>query len=135
MPHIKLKYKENLNVESCHVPTDTVLHTDAPLDNQGLGRSFSPTDLLAAAYASCMLTIIGIFCREHNLSFTDLTAEVRKHMSSNPRRVGELDIVIVCSGMQWSEKDILKMERAAKNCPVALSLHPDTKVNIDFKYF
>jgi putative redox protein len=134
MPHIKLKYRENLNVESTHVPTNTVLQTDAPLDNQGLGRSFSPTDLLATAYASCMLTIIGIFCRENNLVFTDLTADVKKHMSSNPRRVGELDVQIAFTGVNWSDKDILKMERAAKNCPVALSLHPDTKVNIEFKY-
>lgn len=134
MPHIKLKYQENLNVESCHVQSQTLLQTDAPIDNNGLGRSFSPTDLLATSYASCMLTIIGIFCDDNNLTFTELTAEAKKHMSSNPRRVDELDVEITFSGVNWSDKDVIKMERAAKNCPVALSLHPETKVNIEFNY-
>ena len=96
-----VKYLGGLRTECTHLQSGTVIHTDAPTDNHGKGEKFSPTDLVATAYASCMLTIIGIYCNEHGYSFENGSATVTKIMTPPPRRIGKLVIDMDLSGNGW----------------------------------
>ena len=91
MNQIKVKYTGDLRTESMHVASGTVIKTDAPKDNQGLGRKFSPTDLVASALGSCLLTIMGIVAKRHNIDMTGSYVNVEKKMDENPRRISQID--------------------------------------------
>ena len=134
MATAKVTYTGNLRNTCTHVKSGTEFITDAPLDNKGKGESFSPTDLVATAYISCMMTIIGIYCQEHGLDFSHGEGTVEKIMVSNPRRIGQLIIELNLSNNGWSEKECLKIERAAKTCPVALSVSSDMEILLTFKF-
>lgn len=127
-------YVGNLRISSTHNKSGTVIETDAPVDNHGKGTRFSPTDLLSTAYMNCMITIMGIYCDNHDLKFEHCEGEVEKIMLSNPRRVGGLNITLDLSNNGWSEQEKRKVEAAGRACPVAQSVHPDMEVNIEFKY-
>ena len=129
---IKTKYLGELRCESLHVKSGQVITTDAPLDNKGKGEAFSPTDLLAASLATCMLTIMGIAANNNSLNIDDATCEVTKVMNANPRKVAEIIIEFKFPQNNFSDlqKEILK--NAAYSCPVALSLHPDLKKTVNF---
>src|SRR5690554_5940862 len=127
-------YVGNLRISSTHTPSGTVIETDAPVDNNGKGTRFSPTDLMATAYLNCMMTIIGIYCDNHNLQFEHCEGAVEKIMASNPRRIGQLNITLDLSNNGWDEKEKSKIEAAARACPVAQSAHPDMIININFNY-
>ncbi len=109
----------------------TEMLSDAPLDNNGKGEAFSPTDTVANALASCMMTIMGIKARDMEININDSTAEVTKIMNAEPRRIGAIEIVFEMKGTT-DEKSKTILERAAMTCPVAKSLHPDLKQIIDF---
>lgn len=130
----KVAYTGNLRTTCTHVKSGTEIITDAPIDNQGKGESFSPTDLLATAYVACMLTIIGIYCQEHGVDFSHGQGTVEKIMVSHPRRIGQLIIEMNLSNNGWSEKECLKIERVAKTCPVALSVSSDMEIILTFKF-
>lgn len=134
MATITLNYMGQLRTEVIHVKSDTKLITDAPTDNQGKGESFSPTDLLCVSLATCMLTIMGISIQNHNMRIGEITSEVTKHMSSNPRRVSGIDIVFSFTNHVLSEKEKSVLKIAAETCPVALSISNNTAVNLSFKW-
>lgn len=129
----KVIYRGDLRTECEHLQSGNKMITDAPLDNQGKGEAFSPTDTVATALASCMLTIMGIKARDMSLDIKNSYAEVVKTMASNPRRISRIDInFYLPSGL--GEKDKTILENAAKTCPVIYSLHPDIEKEITFNY-
>jgi uncharacterized OsmC-like protein len=124
----EIKYLGNLRTECHHLASGTIIETDAPVDNKGKGERFSPTDLVATAYASCMLTIMGIYCNEHGIEMNTGIARVQKIMEANPRRIGKLIIEMDFSGNNWSELEAEKVLRAGKACPVAKTLGDNVEV-------
>ena len=128
-------YEGNLRTVATHLQSGTVIETDAPLDNQGKGERFSPSDLVATALGTCMLTIMGIKARDANVDLTGTKVEITKIMAANPRRIGEIKVVIKFSeNVQADEKQRTILERAAMTCPVFESLHPDMKKDVEFKW-
>ena len=117
-----------------HLHSGNEVITDAPLDNQGLAQAFSPTDLVATALGSCLMTIMGIKARDMKLELKGTTLEVTKIMASNPRRISEVHIIIRFPSNTFSDKEKTILENAAKTCPVAQSLHPDIKQEITFNW-
>lgn len=108
--------------------------TDAPVDNNGRGEAFSPTDLLATAYGSCMLTIAGIYCDKHGVEMKGAEVGVEKIMLADPRRVGKLVIVLDFSVNEWTEDVQKRVKAAALACPVAKSVSADMELDITFKF-
>ena len=129
----KVVYKGDLRTESTHLQSGKTIITDAPVDNQGKGKAFSPTDLVATALASCMLTIMGIVAKRDGIMIEGTTAEVEKIMVSNPRRIGEIRLKINFPH-PISGKDQVKLEKAAHTCPVSGSLHNDLNEIVEFIY-
>ena len=134
MATITATYLGDLRVESVHVASGTRLITDAPVDNNGKGEGFSPTDLCATALASCAITIIGIYCKMHDVDVTGTSIEVTKTMSANPRRIGKLEVVFTMPDREYTDKQKTMIERAAHTCPVHLSLHPDVEQVFTFHW-
>src|SRR5579871_4224192 len=132
MVSIALEYQGDLHCKAVHGPSGTELTTDAPKDNQGLGESFSPTDLVATALGSCMLTVMGIMARTLGVDITSAKAHVEKEMANAPvRRIGKLTVTLTMpAGI--SDENKVKLERAAHTCPVHKSLHPDVQMPIEF---
>lgn len=126
----KVIYTGKLGTALTHMQSGTQIKTDAPVDNNGLGQSFSPTDLLASSLASCMLTIMGIKARDKELNIEGATAEVTKVMASNPRRVAEILVVLTMPANNYSDKERKILTKAADACPVHNSLHPDIKTDV-----
>jgi uncharacterized OsmC-like protein len=130
----KVEYLGQLRTECVHLASGTRIITDAPVDNHGKGEAFSPTDLVATAYASCMITIMGIYCEAHGFNFTHAEATVEKVMSSAPRRIGQLIVHIDLTGNGWDDATADKVIRAGKACPVAQTLGDNVEVDIEFKW-
>ena len=129
----KVVYKGDLRTESTHLQSGKTIITDAPVDNQGKGEAFSPTDLVATALASCMLTIMGIVAKRDGIKMEGTTAEVEKIMASDPRRIREIRLKINFV-FPIADKDQAKLERAAHTCPVSGSLHKDLNEIVEFIY-
>lgn len=131
-------YSGDLHCQLTHGPSGETFWTDAPVDNGGLGRSFSPTDLVGAGLGSCILTIMGLVARRHGLDIAGTTARVTKEMVAQPtRRIGALRVTIrvpADKARALTDQDRRRMEAAAGHCPVHASLHPEVKVTIDFRY-
>lgn len=125
-------YLGDLRTKSTHIASQSEILSDAPIDNNGKGEAFSPTDYVANALASCMLTIMGIKAREMNVDMSQSRAEVTKIMQSEPRRIAEIEVKIFMSLQQADTKTKTILENAAKACPVAKSLHPDIVQKIEF---
>lgn len=130
----KITYIGDLRTTSVHLKSGKEIITDAPIDNQGKGEAFSPTDLLATSLGNCMLTIVGIAARSHGFDIDGTIAEITKVMAENPRRVVEIHVSLQFPKNNYSEKEKAIIERSAKTCPVAYSLHPDIKQEITFSY-
>lgn len=129
---IQLEYEGDLHCKAVHGPSGTELSTDAPKDNQGRGESFSPTDLVATALGSCMLTVMGIMARTLKIDIHGATATVEKEMTAAaPRRIQQLAVRIRVPHA-LSAEDREKLERAAHTCPVHKSLHPEVRIPIEF---
>jgi uncharacterized OsmC-like protein len=127
------RYAGNLAVEMTHGPSGAVLRTVPPVDNQGDGSSFSPTDLVATALAACMMSLISIAGERDGLDLTGLSIHIEKHMSRNPRRIGGLPSRIrMPPGLTPPQRK--KLENAALTCPVHASLHPDIEREVVFEY-
>jgi putative redox protein len=130
----KIIYKGNLRTEASHLASGKTLITDAPVDNNGKGEAFSPTDLLATSLGSCMLTIMGIASEKHKINMEGTSLEITKIMASEPRRVAEIIVEFTMPKNNFSEKDKKILENAALTCPVAKSLSPDLKQIVIFNY-
>ena len=131
---IKTKYLGELRTESVHLKSNNSLITDAPLDNNGKGQAFSPTDLLATALATCMITVMGINANKHGLNIDGIDCSVTKIMAINPRRVSEIMIEFNFPKNNFDEKQKEILREAAQNCPVAFSLHPDLVQTVSFNF-
>jgi putative redox protein len=129
----KLEYLGNLRTKLTHLRSNTVIQTDAPVDNNGKGEAFSPTDMVSAALAACMVTMVGIKAEQMDLGEMKMNASISKVMLSDPRRIGtigvELHIQLIPERDTPKNREILK--RTALTCPVAQSLDP--KLNQDIK--
>jgi uncharacterized OsmC-like protein len=129
----KVTYLGELRTEATHLQSNTAIYTDAPKDNHGKGEMFSPTDLVATALASCMISIMGIVAMKDGITSVEgTTAEVTKIMYAEPRRIGEIHITITFPKGNYTDKEKKIYEHAAFTCPVAKSLHPDLKQVIEF---
>lgn len=129
----KVTYIGQLRTEATHIQSNTTIHTDAPKDNHGKGEMFSPTDLVATALGSCMVSIMGIVAMKEGITPIEGTvAEVTKVMYAEPRRIGEIHIKIIFPKGNFTDKEKKIYENAAFTCPVAKSLHPDLKQVIEF---
>lgn len=134
MVTITAVYEGELRVIATHGPSGATLDTDAPKDNHGLGASFSPTDLVATALATCTMTVMGIVARRDDIPLVGMRATVVKEMITGPkRRIGRLPVHIEIPG-RLSPEQKQKLEAAARTCPVHASLHPDVDSPITFSY-
>lgn len=125
MVTIQLSYQGGLRCTATHVSSGNTLCTDAPLDNNGKGESFSPTDLLATGLGACMATVMGIIADRKQISLDGLNVEVRKHMSTDaPRRIVRLEVDITMP-LAADHPERTLFENAARGCPAHHSLHPD----------
>jgi uncharacterized OsmC-like protein len=134
MATIKTIYLGDLRTENEHLQSGNKVITDAPTDNQGKGEFFSPTDMLATALGSCILTIMGIKARDNGIDIEGTEVEVTKIMASDPRRVAEVIIEFTFPKKAYTEKEKLLVESVAGTSPVPLSLHPDLKQTISFNW-
>jgi uncharacterized OsmC-like protein len=129
----KVVYLSDLRTECEHLQSDNTFITDAPTDNNGKGQAFSPTDTVATALASCMLTVMGIKANDMGLKLDGSFAEVTKIMSSNPRRIAEIQVQLQMN-LSVDDKQRLVLERTGLTCPVNESLHPELKRTISFSW-
>ena len=128
-----IKYLGDLRTSSTHLDSGSVINTDAPKDNHGLGEAFSPTDMVCSALASCILTIMAIAVEKHHIDINETTAIVKKTMGNSPRRIAKIDIDLTFP-KQYDSKTKTILERAAYNCPVHHTLSESVEKNISFKY-
>jgi uncharacterized OsmC-like protein len=127
-------YQGELRTEATHLQSGQVIVSDAPVDNLGKGAAFSPSDLVATALGSCMLTLMGIAANEHQIVLAEIKADVTKIMASNPRRIGAVEITIAIHDTGFSHKEKQILEIAALTCPVARSLSSEIVQNVEFRY-
>ncbi len=133
MVQISIRYGGQKHCDLTHGPSGSKIGTDAPKDNNGKGELFSPTDLVAAALGSCMLTVMGIAAEKEKLSLEGAYATVDKEMGTQPRRITSL-ISHLHLPKAWSLVDRQKMEAVALGCPVKQSLHPEMQIPVHFTY-
>lgn len=129
----KVTYLGDLRTSSIHLQSGSEIISDAPLDNNGKGEAFSPTDTVANALATCMFTIMGIKARDMEISLEGSTAEVTKTMAADPRRISKIKVVFNLKS-NADEKSRELLERVAMRCPVHFSLHPDIEREIIFNW-
>jgi putative redox protein len=128
-------YKGDLRCECTHLQSGTIIETDAPTDNRGKGQRFSPTDSLCVALATCIVTTMALKATDMDINLAGTAIDVTKHMLSDPRRIGKVDIIIKFpTTLKLDEKDKTILKRVSDNCPVAKSLHPDLAVNIEYHW-
>ena len=134
MATITNEYLGALRTRAIHERSQTELITDAPVDNNGKGESFSPTDLVATSLITCMITVMGIEAQKKNIPFEGVKGDIRKLMRNDPRRIARLEttIEILDQGQSSEEKDLLR--KIAEDCPVALSLHPEIDQRLELRF-
>jgi uncharacterized OsmC-like protein len=130
----EVEYQGNLRTQAKHLKSGNVLVTDAPTDNNGKGEAFSPTDLVSAALSSCMMTIMGMLAEREGIDLRGLRSEVVKVMTSNPRKIGEIQITFYHPSLQATDVQKQKLKNAALTCPVALSLSESVKQTVAFNF-
>ena len=128
-----IRYLGDLRTCSMHLQSGSEIITDAPVDNNGKGEAFSPTDLVANSLGTCMITIMAIKARDLELELKGTTAEITKLMQSEPRKIKKIEVVLNIS-IVTSDKNKSILERSAMTCPVFLSLHPDIEKKITFNW-
>lgn len=134
MATVRIEYLGDLRTRCTHEKSGAQLITDAPTDNHGKGESFSPTDLVATGFISCMLTVVGIHCNENNIEMLGGTGEVTKIMASGPRRIEQLIIKMDFSMNNWSTEIQERVKRVAEACPVAKSVNENMIVDIEYTF-
>lgn len=128
-------YKGDLRCECRHLQSGTIIETDAPTDNRGKGERFSPTDSLCVALGTCMITTMGIKAADMQIELRNTRLDITKHMLSDPRRVGKIEIVLhMPENLSLEDKDKMILQRTGDNCPVMKSLHPDVEVVAEYKW-
>ncbi len=132
----QIEYLGDLRTQATHLQSNSIIETDAPKDNQGKGERFSPTDLVATALGSCMLSIMGIAARTHAIDLVNTKVDIEKIMIADPlRRIAEIKVDFhFPEGKNYSEKEKLILERAALTCPVYLSLHEKVIKTVNFQW-
>lgn len=136
MHTIETIYLGELQTRAIHVKSGVELQTDAPVDNQGKGESFSPTDLTAASLGSCMITIIGIWAKKEGVDVKGSQLKVTKIMAATlPRRIAKIVVeILILSDRMLNDFEKIKIEELASTCPVALSLHPEINQELSFQW-
>jgi putative redox protein len=133
-PTATAQYEGQLRTEATHVASGTIIQTDAPVDNHGRGEAFSPTDLVGTALGTCILTTMAIVAERHDIDLKGSTVQVKKTMSQDaPRRIVQLDVDLQLPA-SLSEANRTLLERVAHTCPVAVSLNPEIRQEIQFSY-
>ena len=127
-------YKGDLRCECTHLQSGSKIETDAPTDNRGKGERFSPTDSICVGLATCMITTMGIRAADMQVDLSGSRLEVTKHMLSDPRRIGKIEIVLNLPALAIDDKDKKVLQMIGDNCPVMKSLHPDLEVAIAYKW-
>ena len=128
-------YEGELRTVALHIASGTTIETDAPVDNQGKGDRFSPTDLVATALGSCMLTIMGQKARDHKIDLKGTRIEIQKIMKAEPRKMSGITLTFhLPDNLQLNEKQTVILQRAAETCPVMLSINPDIDVEVNFNW-
>ena len=130
----QIQYEGNLRTLATHLSSSSTIITDAPTDNEGKGEAFSPTDLVATALGSCMLTIIGIKAKDNEMDVSNMKMDVCKIMEANPRKISEIVIDFHFPNTSYSEKEKIIIENSARTCPVALSLDSAIKQTLTFNF-
>ena len=130
----KVVYAGGLRTECTHLKSGNKILTDAPTDNHGKGEAFSPTDLVATALGTCMISIMGIVAMKNKFVFEGGSVDITKIMAEGPRRIAEIIAVINMPKLPFTSEQKKMLENAAIHCPVAKSLHPDLKQTISFVY-
>jgi putative redox protein len=131
----RIIYEGQLRTAATHLQSQSVIETDAPTDNQGKGERFSPTDLVATALGSCMLTIMGIKAAEMQINIKGTIVDIQKNMQTDPRRIGGVNVIIhLPNTLTLSDKEKTILKNAALTCPVAKSLHPDIIQDVHFSW-
>jgi uncharacterized OsmC-like protein len=131
---VSAKYPGDLRVACVHLQSGTTIFTDAPPDRQGKGESFAPIDLCATALAACTMTTVGIYGKNHNVNVAGMEATVSRVMAADPRRIQRIEVIITMPDREYSEKEKISIENAARSCPVRASLHPDMEQLVVFEW-
>lgn len=129
----KVTYNGELRTECVHLQSNDSFVTDAPVDNNGLGQAFSPTDTIATGLASCMLTMMGIKANGLEVDLKGATASVTKHMAASPRRISKIEVEVHLP-KEISDKNRKILVHTANTCPVHYSLHPDIEKVITYNW-
>ena len=134
MKTARVTYQGELRTQAEHLASGQTLFTDAPVDNHGKGESFSPTDLVATATLTCMITMMGITAQKNDIQMGQVEGEVEKVMTEGPRRISALHLTLHFTEHNLSDTDKTLLENAALSCPVTRSLHPEIMINVKFAY-
>jgi len=129
----KVTYLGNLRTSCEHLRSGDTFITDAPIDNNGLGEAFSPTDTVATGLASCMITMMGIKAKGLEVDLTNTVAEVTKHMGTSPRRISKIEVKLSLPA-SVTAKNRKILEHTANTCPVNYSLHPEIVREISYQW-
>jgi uncharacterized OsmC-like protein len=129
-----IEYTGGLRTSSVHLRSGQIVITDAPLDNNGRGEAFSPTDLMSTSLGCCMMTIMGIVADRHQISLEGMKADITKIMGTDPRRVVEIKVDFTMPMLNYADNERQLLINAAMTCPVAKSLHPDLKQTVTFNW-
>jgi uncharacterized OsmC-like protein len=129
----KVTYLGELRTSSVHIQSGSEIISDAPTDNHGKGEAFSPTDTVANALGSCMVSIMAIKSKDLNLDLIGSTVEITKIMNPEPRRIAKI-VAVLNMSVAADQKSKTILERAAMTCPVFLSLHPDIEKEVTFNW-
>ncbi len=127
-------YLGDLRTEDTHQQSGNKVITDAPTDNNGRGEAFSPTDLVCASLSSCMMTLMGMVAQREGIDMKNMSSEITKIMTSNPRKIAEIQIVFSHPGLGVTDTQKQKLMQAARTCPVALSLSESVKQTVEFNF-
>jgi putative redox protein len=128
-------YTGQLRCNATHNQSGSIIETDAPTDNRGKGERFSPTDLLCVSLGTCIITTMGIKATDIGIDLTGATLQVQKHMLSDPRRVGKIDVLLTFpAALKLDEKDKMILQRAGDTCPVQKSIHPDIETKVVYTW-
>jgi len=127
-------YQGDLRCSATHLQSGTVIQTDAPIDNRGKGEKFSPTDTLCVSLATCIITPMALKASDMGVELKDTKIDVTKYMLKDPRRVGQVDITIHFPELQLDESQKSTLEITGNNCPVAKSLNPELRLNIQYNW-
>ncbi|MBL6444972.1 OsmC family protein [Fulvivirga sp. 29W222] len=134
MHSMTTEYLGDLRTTAIHLTSNNKIITDAPVDNNGKGEAFSPTDLVSSALSSCMMTLMGITANREGIDLTGLKANVTKTMGANPRKIAEIKIDFSIDNLNATDLQKEKLKRSALTCPVALSLADSIKQSVTFNF-